>query len=61
MRLLKIILIIFGVYFVRRFIQLYRAMKRIQDERELSMQQELKQRSSTQKGPIIEADFKVVD
>jgi len=60
MRLLKIIFIIFGIYFVRRFIQLYRAMKRIQDERVLFESQKQTE-SRVPRGPVIDADFKVLD
>jgi hypothetical protein len=57
MKLLKIISVVFIIYFVRRFIQLYRAMKKIQ-EAQANMP---RQPQSTPKGSTINADFKVVD
>ncbi len=57
MKLLKIISVVFIIYFVRRFIQLYRAMKKIQ-EAQANMP---RQPQNSPKGPTINADFKVVD
>jgi len=57
MKLLKIISVVFIIYFVRRFIQLYRAMKKIQ-EAQANMP---RQPQNSPKNSTINADFKVVD
>ncbi|WP_408096465.1 hypothetical protein ACJVC5_15605 [Peredibacter sp. HCB2-198] len=64
MRLLKIIFVFFLIYFIRRFIQMYRTMKQIQDA-QLKAHEDLLRRQKTaeqtQAGNVINADFKVVD
>lgn len=60
MNLFKIILFIFIVYFIRRFIQMYRALKAIQLEREMQEAQEQK-KQDTKNSDTIEADYKVMD
>ena len=66
MKLLKIIAVIFLIYFIRRFIQMYRVMKRIQEEQTKRAQNQSQQPNFTQ-GPekkpndSIEADYRVVD
>ncbi len=57
MKLLKLITIIFVVYFVRRFIQLYKAMKTIQEKQQ---QQASAQSHKNNNDDVIEADFKIV-
>lgn len=63
MKLLKIICIFFLIYFVRRFIQLYKALKRIQDEQAPLRSQDKReyQQPGPASGDVINADFKVVD
>jgi hypothetical protein len=60
MKILKIISIFFIIYFIRRFIQLYRAMKKIQ-EAQAKGQTYTKSAPNTAPENIINADFKVVD
>lgn len=60
MKLLKLLAFIFLIYFIRRFIQMYRALKKIQ----LQEGQELKKESysqETKNSNVVEADYKVVD
>jgi hypothetical protein len=59
MNLLKIICFFFLIYFVRRFIQLYRAMGRIQEMQKRN--QELNRGTAKPQRHVVEADFKVVD
>lgn len=64
MRLLKIICVVFLIYFIRRFIQMYKVMKRIQEEQAnlRNQTQETYQNPPRQtQGEVINADFKVVD
>lgn len=61
MKLLKLILFFFAIYFIRRFIQFYRAMKATQErniELEKMMSQKPEEKNS---GKTVEAEFKVVD
>ncbi len=55
MKLLKIITAVFIIYFIRRFFQLYKAMKSMQEK-----QAELERTKPKDKGDVIEADFKVI-
>ena len=52
MQLLKVILFIFAVYFIRRFIQLYKAMRNIQQN------QSVQNKTQPQEN-VINADFRV--
>lgn len=64
MKLLKIIGIIFLIYFIRRFFQMYKVMARIQKEQEelrRNQSQSQSKTSSAKDEGVIEADFKVVD
>lgn len=64
MKLLKIIFFFIVVYFVRRFIQMYRAMKRLQEDQLLKAQQQQNQyrpSSPQQDNGVINAEFKVID
>jgi hypothetical protein len=63
MRLLKIILVFFLIYFIRRFIQMYRVMKSIQEQQlaQAARAQEQQHQPSPKNDTIINADFKVVD
>lgn len=61
MKILKIIGIVFIIYFVRRFILLYKAMKKIQQAQ--ADKERFEQAQNTKKDPenVVDADFKVVD
>lgn len=63
MKLFKIILVFFAIYFIRRFFQLYKAMEK--RGRELSEQEAVDaQNAKTTKvadGKVVEAEYKVVD
>jgi hypothetical protein len=61
MKLLKIISIFFIIYFIRRFIQLYRTMKKIQEEQAKGQTYHTKTTSAASERNTINADFKVVD
>ncbi len=64
MRLLKILLVIFLIYFIRRFIQMYRVMKTIRENQEQKDATEAAQPEKAferKKDSVIDADFKVVD
>jgi len=61
MKILKIISIFFVIYFIRRFIQLYRTMKKIQEAQAAGQTFNQTQTHAAPKGEIINADFKVVD
>ncbi|HXH29420.1 MAG TPA: hypothetical protein VNJ01_01285 [Bacteriovoracaceae bacterium] len=65
MNVIKLLVIIFAIYFIRRFFQLYSAMKRVQEEARLREQAaaDVNQRVSKKKqdSDVIEADYKVVD
>lgn len=60
MKLLKIISILFLIYFIRRFMQMYRVMKEIQQAQK-NAQAQNHQRNSPPKEEAINADFKVMD
>jgi hypothetical protein len=57
MRLLKVILVIFFIYFIRRFIQMYRVMRKIQQEGQARPQEP----KPSMKSEVVEADYRVVD
>ncbi len=61
MKLLRIILILFAAYFIRRFIQMYRALKQLQAEQSKAPAHTNQQRSPKDRGHIVEAEYKVVD
>ncbi len=62
MRLLKIILVIFAVYFIRRFIQMYRVMKAIQEKQKAEAQKAAENlKTSARNVGVVNADFKVID
>ncbi len=56
MKLLKIISVVFLIYLIRRFIQLYRTMKKIQEAQANGQTYQKKSPDS-----VVNADFKVVD
>jgi len=55
MNLLKIIIVIFFIYFIRRFIQMYQVLKSIQLK-----QEETLKNASSKKDDAIETDYKVL-
>lgn len=64
MRLLKILLVIFLIYFIRRFIQMYRVMKTIrenQEQKDMDQAARPEKEYEGKKDSVIDADFKVVD
>jgi len=62
MKLLKIILIFFGIYFIRRFIQMYKVMKRIQEQHEAQGKAQASSpcQHNQKNDDIVNADFKVL-
>ena len=60
MKLIKIIFFFFIIYFVRRFIQLYRAMKKIRESQEQGKTYNEYNAEKT-KSKVVDADFKIVD
>lgn len=61
MKLFKIILFFFAIYFIRRFIQFYRAVER--RGRDIQAQEATPEDSpkTTPDGKVVEAEYKVVD
>ena len=59
MRLFKIILVFFAIYFIKRFIEMYRVMKRIQDEQ--AMQKYKSSSNEVKAEKTINADFKIIN
>ena len=61
MRLLKIILFFFAIYLIRRFYQMYKVMKEIQQaQNEIRLKEAQKMQQEKTAG-VVEADFKVMD
>ena len=62
MKILKIIGVVFIIYFIRRFILLYKTMKKNQEaqieKEKFEQAQNTKNRTSEK---VVDADFKVVD
>ncbi|MES2525716.1 MAG: hypothetical protein V4598_01460 [Bdellovibrionota bacterium] len=64
MKLFKLILFFFAIYFIRRFWQMYRAMERRGQElqaRENAQNSAPKEPSPTNNDKIVDAEFKVID
>lgn len=59
MRLFKIILVFFAIYFIKRFIEMYRVMKRIQDEQ--TMRKNTTSSNDLKAEKTIDADFKIIN
>ena len=59
MRLFKIILVFFAIYFIKRFIEMYRVMKRIQYEQ--AMQKNKSSSNDVKAEKTIDADFKIIN
>jgi len=60
MKLFKLLLIIFGVYFVRRFFQLMKVMKDIQQNQRRETHSTSENKKHTDES-IIDAEFRVID
>ncbi len=60
MRILKVLLVFLAIYFIRRFVQMYRVMKAIQ-EQQASEKRSTVARPERTASPVINADFKVID
>ena len=58
MKLLKIIGVIFLIYFIRRFIQMYRVMKSVQEQQ---MKNQSPPRPSQKDQNVINAEYKVME
>jgi hypothetical protein len=63
MRLLKIILIIFIIYFVKRFIQMYRSLKTMQERPPTSGGPNVYHSAGVNKSEevVVDAEYKVID
>ena len=59
MRLFKIILVFFAIYFIKRFIEMYRVMKRIQAEQ--TMRKNTTSSNDLKVEKTIDADFKIIN
>lgn len=61
MKLFKLILFFFAIYFIRRFMQAYRAMK-MREETLRQKEEALKeQETKPAQDKIVEAEYKVID
>lgn len=58
MKLFKIILVIFAIYFIRRFWQLYKAMEK--RGREIA-EQDFRSKKDAPAGKTVEAEYTVID
>jgi Na+/H+ antiporter NhaC len=62
MKLLKIIIVFFLIYFIRRFIQMYKAVKTLQEQQQANAEQNNANATKTDgKDKVVEADFKVME
>lgn len=62
MKLLKIIIFVFAIYFIRRFIQMYSVMKEIQKKQAQDAAEALRQTQKPVQGTtVVDADYKVID
>jgi len=59
MRLFKIILVFFAIYFIKRFLEMYRVMKRIQAEQ--TMRKNTTSSNDLKAEKTIDADFKIIN
>lgn len=60
MKLFKLVVFFFALYFIRRFWQLYKAMEK--RGRELRTNEEnIKSQSAAVDGKVVEAEYKVID
>ncbi len=60
MKLFKVILFLFALYFIRRFWQLYKAMERRGEELK-AKEESLRSRTPMEDGKVVEAEYKVMD
>jgi type III secretory pathway component EscU len=61
MRLLKVIVFFFIIYFIRRFFQMYKVMKEIQRSQDELRQKEAQKMQQEKAAGVVEADYKVMD
>lgn len=61
MRLLKIVTVFFVIYFVRRFIQKYNALKQMHEKKEHLMKKTAGSTNTRKKPDSVDVDFRVVD
>lgn len=61
MKLVKIILLFVLIYFIRRFIQMYRVLKTIQQNKDNDTDGTATPERPAPDGKVVDADFKVVD
>jgi hypothetical protein len=61
MKLFKLLLIIFGVYFVRRFFQLMKVMKEIQQNQRRENNYKTNENKKQSDHSIVDAEFRVID
>lgn len=63
MRILKILSVFFLIYFIKRFMEMYRVMKNIQDQQLAQKRNDHAQPQRPQQNTkkVIDADFKVMD
>lgn len=61
MRLFKIILVFFSIYFIRRFLQFYRVVEKRGRELREKEQAEVKAEAPVSDGKTVEAEYKVID
>lgn len=61
MKILRIIIIIFVIYFIRRMIQAYKALKLVQRRQEEELRAREKADSEAKQGKVVDADFEVID
>lgn len=65
MKIFKILAIIFLIYFIRRFIQMYRVMKALQENQNKGPQNPSEENphmhKNTNDKDVVDADYKVID
>lgn len=61
MRLLKIIIVLFLIYFIRRFMQMYQVMKGIQAQHEANNLKAQRQEQAEKAENVVNAEYKVID
>lgn len=63
MRLLKIIAIFFLIYFIRRFIQMFQTLRKLQQQEQYRQDKAPPKQANpaNTKGNVVDADFRVLD
>lgn len=61
MKLLKLLLFIFAVYFIRRFIQLYKVMKQVQENQLKAQSRQEQPWPAKPSSGVIDVEYKVID